>query len=511
MLTNQLPATPTSKKVVWKKDRQPSASMLSPDGKSYRCVWLEDSLTILSDGNVTCGLDDPHAARSFGNVFSQSIAEIFANPEIERIRVGLSNGRRCDNCWLYTEQETNEALSVRPLLPHVLVIEPTVTCNLRCPNTACDPNNDKTLATRERDKLELNTFVKVIDETAPYLKELYFFNYGDPFINPDAESMLKYVRSASSSVRIVSSTNGIPLKSAKRARAAAAADVDQMTFTISGAYQDSYEKYHVNGRLDAALQGLEHYSQARIGPSRGGRAVVTWRYLVFRWNDSEDELDHACHLAGKYGVDQLSFYLTHMPAGAASYRLAPGTPLFHKYKQFIDAAHGFQVPIPQPDGMWPVETLTGFGPLRWSGWSAEVEVCTIGGWALISLATNRLKDNQFCFIVHDGITHKVPLDNRQWTHLSFPSARADYEISFINIVAAECWFPVDEGNSEDLRCLGVMVSSAALGGHQYRDQNTWEWLKRLPGPSLAELEIVKAGMECRRDLTDRHTAGRVLF
>jgi hypothetical protein len=259
-----------------------------------------------------------------------------------------------------------------------------------------------------------------------------------------------------------------------------------MTFTISGINQKSYEIYHVNGKVSAALQGLENYSRARRGPSIGGRAVVTWRYLLFRWNDTEAELDQACQLAQAYGVDQLSFYLTHMPIGASSYRLVPGTPLFHKYRQFMDAAHGFDAPLPEANGLWPQEILAGFGPLCWSGWSAELDVQTIGGWALISLGTNRPKEGQNCFVVYEGLYYKIPLDNRQWTHLSFPSKLEDYQASRITVVAGECWFPIDDGVSEDTRCLGVMISGVALGGHRDRDKNTWEWIKQLPGPSMAE-------------------------
>lgn len=141
----------------------------------------------------------------------------------------------------------------------------------------------------------------------------------------------------------------------------------------------------------------------------------------------------------------------------------------------------------------------------------ELEVQTIGGWALVSIATNRPKDGLHCFVVYDGAYHKIPLDNRQWTHLSVLSDREDYAMTSIAIVAGECWFPIDDGASENLRCLGVMISDVALGGHKYRDENTWEWIKRLTGPSIVERDMVQAGMECRRSLLDRQTAGRVLF
>jgi hypothetical protein len=53
----------------------PSLLMHPSDGFQYRCPWIEDSITIHSDGNVSCGLDDPNSQRSFGNILSQPIEE----------------------------------------------------------------------------------------------------------------------------------------------------------------------------------------------------------------------------------------------------------------------------------------------------------------------------------------------------------------------------------------------------------------------------------------------------
>lgn len=82
------------------KARDPSRLMQPSDGGRYRCVWLERSITLHSDGNVTCGLDDPYGLRSFGNVHRQSVAEIFANPEYAAMQQKLWEGHRCIDCHL---------------------------------------------------------------------------------------------------------------------------------------------------------------------------------------------------------------------------------------------------------------------------------------------------------------------------------------------------------------------------------------------------------------------------
>ncbi len=238
--------------------------MLPPDGRRYRCQWLEDSMTVHSDGNVSCGLDDPHANRSYGKVRSQSVAEIFNNPEIAQLQQKLSQGYRCSDCSLYELIENpDEMPPARPALPTTLIVEPTVLCNLRCPNTACIPNNAAGIRTRDKDSLDVEVFGSLLRQVQSGLKYVYFFNYGDPFVHRQAEHMLTMLRQACPSVEVVTSTNGIPLSKLDRADRVAAAEIDHITFTISGVRQESYARYHVNGRVDLALKGLENLCQAK--------------------------------------------------------------------------------------------------------------------------------------------------------------------------------------------------------------------------------------------------------
>jgi hypothetical protein len=60
--------------------------MTESDGFHYRCAWIERGITVHSDGNVSCGLDDPHGQGSFGNVKDTPVGEIFGNPEYGRLQ-----------------------------------------------------------------------------------------------------------------------------------------------------------------------------------------------------------------------------------------------------------------------------------------------------------------------------------------------------------------------------------------------------------------------------------------
>ena len=53
---------------------------------------------------------------------------------------------------------------------------------------------------------------------------------------------------------------------------------------------------------------------------------ITWRYILFTWNDSEAEMEHARALAADAGVDRLCWELTDHPEEAYSRRFVPGSP-----------------------------------------------------------------------------------------------------------------------------------------------------------------------------------------
>ena len=52
---------------------------------------------------------------------------------------------------------------------------------------------------------------------------------------------------------------------------------------------------------------------------------ITWRYILFNWNDSDEEMDKARALAKEIGVDRFCWMTTDRPADGWSRRFAPGS------------------------------------------------------------------------------------------------------------------------------------------------------------------------------------------
>ena len=79
-----------------------------------------------------------------------------------------------------------------------------------------------------------------------------------------------------------------------------------------------------------------------------GRDVpfLNWRYILFKWNDSDAEMNQARTLAADIGIDRLSWEITDHPENAFSRRFAPGTADFEAIKHEIWDMTGLGNAIP---------------------------------------------------------------------------------------------------------------------------------------------------------------------
>jgi len=222
--------------------------------------------------------------------------------------------------------------------------------------------------------------------------------------------------------------------------------------------------------MDALIwrwKGLQNICAAKRELSKD-RPWVVWRYLLFRWNDSQSEIEEALRLAAAYGVDDFFLYLTHEPFGAASFRFTPGTPNFQRYRNFIDCALGYTrhsgIPEPDQSGFYHLEDVEGLGLARWTTWRGKMKYDGGRRWIHLSLSTNRpaaQKKSNVAFVITPWKTYRIPLVYRAWQDLSLRIPPEYHTASSIEltIVTFDHWFPAEELNSPDLRCLGVLVKA----------------------------------------------------
>ncbi len=304
----------------------------------FTCSWPWNTLVLLCDGRVVCGCADPYAKRVLGDTRTTSLADIWQGETARRLRDDINEGGSsfCGDCPLKLPLGGDEAPPQRPLpasvLPGRLYVECTAACNISCFEACCAPETGIT-RTRQAGMLDFELFKRVIDEAGPTLGRVDFFNYGEAFLHKRAVEMCEYAKTRFPHIFLYTSTNALALTE-ERVRQLVRSRIDEITFSIDGATPESYVRYRQRGSFDKAIATVRAAADEK---HRLGADIpfLNWRYILFRWNDSDREMRLARTLAADLGVDRLCWEITDHPESAFSRRFAPGTPGWESIRREI--------------------------------------------------------------------------------------------------------------------------------------------------------------------------------
>jgi Iron-sulfur cluster-binding domain len=324
-------------------------------------------LVMLCDGRLVCGCADPYGKRVLGDARKASVEEVWAGPVVTALRQDLNQGGSsfCGDCPLKRPLAKDVSPVVRPLeagrLPSRMFIECTAACNISCTESCCAPETGIT-RTRQAGMLDFTLFQRVIDEVGPSLVRIDFFNYGEAFLHKRAIEMCEYIKSRFPHIYLYTSTNGLAFTEAQ-ARRLVHSGIDEVTFSIDGATQESYARYRQRGRLDVALANLRSMVDEK---RRSGRDLpfLNWRYILFKWNDSDEEMNLARAMAAEIGVDRFCWEITDHPESAYSRRFVGGPELEAIRRETWDDSNlGSAIPGATPRARIDVRTLIPGMPL----------------------------------------------------------------------------------------------------------------------------------------------------
>jgi hypothetical protein len=328
----------------------------------FTCSWPWSTMVMLCDGRMVCGCADPYGKRVLGDARIATVAGIWTGETASRLRQDINGGgsKFCGDCPLKLPLKRDQAPPQRDLqvgqLPSRLYVECTAACNISCNQACCAPETGIT-RTRQAGMLDFDLFTRVIDEAGPSLGRVDFFNYGEAFLHKRAVEMCEYIKTKFPHIYLYTSTNGLALTE-ERARRLVHSGIDEVTFSIDGATPDTYIQYRQRGDFNKAIANL---TAAVDEKRRNGRDVpfINWRYILFNWNDSDEEMALARRLATDIGVDRLSWEITDHPENAYSRRFVPGTPAFEgiKFEVWDDSGLGNAIPGATPRAAIDVRTL----------------------------------------------------------------------------------------------------------------------------------------------------------
>ena len=208
-------------------------------------------------------------------------------------------------------------------LPLSVSIEPTTSCNLRCPEC---PSGLRSF-TRPTGMLQERVFSKVIDELAPVLTNLTFYFQGEPYLNPKFLEMVRYA--SKKNIFTSTSTNAHYLND-EQARQTVESGLDRLIVSIDGVSQNTYEQYRIGGQLSKVVEGTKNViAWKRKLKSRTPHVV--FQFLVVRAN--EHDIPRLHQLAKEMGVDEVKLKTAQIYDYENGSPLIPENPKYSRYEK----------------------------------------------------------------------------------------------------------------------------------------------------------------------------------
>lgn len=179
--------------------------------------------------------------------------------------------------------------------PFALSIEPTTSCNLRCPEC---PSGLRSF-TRPVGSMEYDFYKKIIDQCRSFLSYLILYFQGEPYLNPRFLDLVQYA--SENGIYTVSSTNAHYL-SDDNAKKTVLSGLDKIIISLDGTDQASYERYRIGGNYDKVINGIRKlvYWKEKLN-KRTPRIVI--QFLVLKTN--QHQIKDIKKLSHELGVNQL--------------------------------------------------------------------------------------------------------------------------------------------------------------------------------------------------------------
>lgn len=211
-------------------------------------------------------------------------------------------------------------------MPISVSIEPTTSCNLRCPEC---PSGLREFS-RPTGMLDEKLFQKMIDEMRSHLMYLTFYFQGEPFLNPKFLEMVKYA--SSKRIYTSTSTNAHYLNN-EISKKTIESRLDRLIISIDGTTQETYSSYRIGGSLDKVIEGTKNILKWKK-ELRSATPHVVFQFLVVKPNEHQVEEVH--HLAEKLGVDEVLLKTAQVYDYENGNELIPTEDEYSRYRQKAD-------------------------------------------------------------------------------------------------------------------------------------------------------------------------------
>ncbi|HMP99568.1 MAG TPA: SPASM domain-containing protein [Cyclobacteriaceae bacterium] len=217
-------------------------------------------------------------------------------------------------------------------MPLSIAIEPTTSCNLRCPEC---PSGLRSF-TRPTGMLQEDLFKKVIDELQENLIYLTFYFQGEPYLHPSFLSMVKYADDRG--IYTATSTNAHYLNDSL-AEATVKSGLKRLIISIDGLTQSTYESYRVGGKLEKVIAGTKNII-AWKKKLKSATPHTIFQFLVVKPN--EHEIPEVYKLAKELGVDEVKLKTAQIYDYENGSDLIPQNEKYSRYRKLSDGNYAIK-------------------------------------------------------------------------------------------------------------------------------------------------------------------------
>jgi wyosine [tRNA(Phe)-imidazoG37] synthetase (radical SAM superfamily) len=190
-------------------------------------------------------------------------------------------------------------------------VEPALACQLDCPGCIPMKERKNRLVRTPVGHLILapRVFEKILGDfsrAGMRIRVIDFQGHGEPTLNRDVWSMIRMAKTLFPKSHATMCTHA----NLDFTEDMIAAGLDQIIYAIDGISQESYAPYRVYGDFEQAHRFMKSFSTA--AQARRTKTDTVWKYVLFRHNDSPEQLIEAQKLALDAQVSELRFIITQL-------------------------------------------------------------------------------------------------------------------------------------------------------------------------------------------------------
>lgn len=205
-------------------------------------------------------------------MLANPFAKVLYFPKVRRVSL-----RKVRNHYR-VKQEHRQKKTILKGYPFIAIIDPTNICNLKCP--LCPTGQGKQ---GQQGLMKTGLFRKIMDELAPYLFEVWLFNWGEPFLSSSIFEFIEISERSNVSTTISTNLNYFP---DGYEMALVKSGLERLTVSFDGASQECYSQYRRGGSLGKVIDNVKRIVSAKKS-AKSLLPLIKLQFLVNKFNEEE--------------------------------------------------------------------------------------------------------------------------------------------------------------------------------------------------------------------------------